>query len=204
MSAVGKKWTKLTLNDLRDLCQSCGLDTHGNKEELGERLSALFCERNDVSPAPGYNNPDENDRVLEITEDSGPAFGDPGIMRCDSGKTLEMSDICSETELPPGSGPRLGESVGNSTGFSKMTMLQKSVVESVVGKIHTSVALNYWRIKIKPSPIILNWLENGVPLWPRGVLPLAISPDPKQYPLTTEQSDWIKNELLRLLKTNAI
>ncbi|CAG8520704.1 2945_t:CDS:2, partial [Cetraspora pellucida] len=347
------KVDKLTLNDLRDLCQSCGLDTHGNKEELGDRLSTLFCERNNVSPAPGYNNLNENDGVLEITEDSGPAFSDPGVMRCDSGKTLDMSDIGSETELPPGNGPKLGESVGNNTGFpssfkgkgktrdvtknenpvpqdsnefcsireeiesravmlrlandkgwkvalqvvgcndkmmqkykdqigtatrmwvsqtnlwrytkrsnkktkrkytdssssesedrgfksqsssdlvtcyncggvghispncprlmqknchldqdpnktidytqvqkQEMTMLQKSVVESVVGKIHTSVALNYWRIKIKPSPIILDWLENGVPLWPRGVLPLAISPDPKQYPLTTEQSDWINH-----------
>ncbi|CAG8690994.1 3108_t:CDS:2, partial [Racocetra persica] len=40
MSVVG--WTKLTLNELRDLCLSCGLDTLGNKDELGERLNTHF------------------------------------------------------------------------------------------------------------------------------------------------------------------
>ncbi|CAG8560813.1 7006_t:CDS:2 [Scutellospora calospora] len=118
MSALGRKWAKLTLNDLRDLCQSCSLNTYGNKEELGERLSTLFSERNNVSPAPGYDNHDENDRVIELTENSEPALGDSGIMRCDSTRTLDISDVCSETELLSGDGPKLGVSVGNDSGFS--------------------------------------------------------------------------------------
>ncbi|CAG8606481.1 6943_t:CDS:2, partial [Cetraspora pellucida] len=99
---------------------SCGLDTHSNKEELRERLSTLFCERNNTSPASCYNNPDENEEVLEITEDTKPAFGKPEIMQYNSGKALEMSDICSETELPPGNRSKLGESIRNGIGFSSL------------------------------------------------------------------------------------
>ncbi|CAG8773129.1 13165_t:CDS:2, partial [Dentiscutata erythropus] len=43
MSVVS--WTKLTLNELKDLCTSCGLSTGGNKEELSERLHVFFEKR---------------------------------------------------------------------------------------------------------------------------------------------------------------
>lgn len=75
---------------------------------------------------------------------------------------------------------------------------------SVVGKLQVPDALNYWKNKIGPSPVVMDWLTNGVPLYPRGVLVLAAQPDPKQYILSEEQKEWMQKELNRLIKSSAI
>ena len=39
--------------------------------------------------------------------------------------------------------------------------------KKVVGSLNQSSSVEYWE-KIKSSPLILNWLKNGIPLFPRG------------------------------------
>ncbi|CAG8744822.1 12880_t:CDS:2 [Gigaspora margarita] len=61
--------------------------------------------------------------------------------------------------------------------------------ESVVGKMQSVEALSYWCHKINPSPVVMDWLVNGVPLFPKGALVLALQPVPNQYVLSNEQVD---------------
>ena len=65
-------------------------------------------------------------------------------------------------------------------------------------------ALNYWQHKIGPSPVVMDWLRNGVPIYPRGVLVLAAKPVPNQYNLSVNQQEWVRKELDRLIKSAAI
>ncbi|CAG8831906.1 36250_t:CDS:2, partial [Gigaspora margarita] len=74
---------------------------------------------------------------------------------------------------------------------------------SVVGKMQAADALDYWRQKIGPSPVVMDWLMNGVPLYPRGALVIAAQPVPKQYVLSVEQEKWAQKELDRLITSSA-
>ncbi|CAG8667599.1 23358_t:CDS:2 [Gigaspora margarita] len=75
---------------------------------------------------------------------------------------------------------------------------------SVVGKMQTIEALSYWKYKICSSPVVIDWLENGVPLYPRGVLVLAAKPVPWQYSLLEDQKQWVRKELDWLLRFQVI
>ncbi|CAG8589200.1 17672_t:CDS:2, partial [Cetraspora pellucida] len=55
-----------------------------------------------------------------------------------------------------------------------------------------------------PPPVVMDWLVNGIPLFSRGVLVLAVQPVPNQYSLSAEQREWVVEETNRLLKTSAI
>ncbi|CAG8446642.1 12480_t:CDS:2, partial [Acaulospora morrowiae] len=58
----------------------------------------------------------------------------------------------------------------------------------VTGRLHMRQYVNYWKTKIQPSELIINWLKNGIPLFPKKLLVLANQPDPPHYPLTEEQN----------------
>ncbi|CAG8725176.1 11503_t:CDS:2, partial [Gigaspora margarita] len=61
---------------------------------------------------------------------------------------------------------------------------------SVVERMQVVDALNYWQHKISPSPVVMDWLRNGVPIYPRGMLVLAAKPVPNQYNLSVDQQEW--------------
>ncbi|CAG8708473.1 14675_t:CDS:1, partial [Gigaspora margarita] len=58
---------------------------------------------------------------------------------------------------------------------------------SVIEKIQTIEALKYWKHKICPLLLVMDWLENSVPLYPREVLVLVAKPVPRQYSLLEDQ-----------------
>ncbi|CAG8792383.1 35974_t:CDS:2, partial [Gigaspora margarita] len=85
--------------------------------------------------------------------------------------------------------------------------MMPAVIESqlsVVGKMQTSETLNYWQQKIGPAPVVVDWLMNDVPLYPREVLVIAIQPVPKQYTLSAKQVEWVQKELSRLVASSAV
>lgn len=75
---------------------------------------------------------------------------------------------------------------------------------SVVGKMQTSDALDYWWQKIGPAQVVMDWLMNGVLLYPRGALVIATQSVPKQYVLSVEQEEWVQKELDRLVTSSAV
>ncbi|CAG8813001.1 45462_t:CDS:2, partial [Gigaspora margarita] len=54
----------------------------------------------------------------------------------------------------------------------------------VTGRLHTDLAVQYWKKVINPAPVVLEWLEKRIPLFPRGVMELASLPVPKQWQFT--------------------
>ncbi|CAG8583090.1 6897_t:CDS:2, partial [Acaulospora morrowiae] len=57
----------------------------------------------------------------------------------------------------------------------------------VTGHLHMKQHVNYWKTKIQALELIVNWLENGISLFPKELLVLANQPNPPHYPLTKEQ-----------------
>ncbi|CAG8692574.1 5464_t:CDS:2, partial [Acaulospora morrowiae] len=45
----------------------------------------------------------------------------------------------------------------------------------VTGCLHMKQHVNYWKTKIQVSELIVNWLENGISLFSKGLLVLAIA-----------------------------
>lgn len=75
---------------------------------------------------------------------------------------------------------------------------------SVVGRLHSKMAISYWKEVIKPAPVIVEWLEKKVPLFPKGVMRLASLPVLRPWQFTEEEKEWISRELERLRATGAI
>ncbi|CAG8827275.1 1748_t:CDS:10, partial [Gigaspora margarita] len=88
------------------------------------------------------------------------------------------------------------EKVNYTQGFSSQnkeeTLGEKE--ELVMGRLHSKAAICYWRNVIKPAPIVMEWLERKVPLFPRGVMNLAALPVPKPWSFTIEEREWINLE----------
>ncbi|CAG8520380.1 44898_t:CDS:2 [Gigaspora margarita] len=86
-------------------------------------------------------------------------------------------------------------------------LVEKDTLEdqiSVVGRMQVVNALNCWQHKIGLSPVVIDWLRNGVPIYPRGMLVLAAKPVPNQYNLSVDQQEWVRKELDRLIKSAVI
>lgn len=98
------------------------------------------------------------------------------------------------------------EKVDYTQGFSSQneeeTLGKKE--ELVMGRLHSKAAICYWRNVIKLAPIVMEWLERKVPLFPRGVMNLAALPVPKPWSFTIEEREWINLELEHLRSTGAI
>lgn len=76
--------------------------------------------------------------------------------------------------------------------------------QKVVGRLNRPTSVQYWKEKIKASPRVIDWLENGVPLFPRGLLALAACKTPKQYSMSEEQEVWLGQELNRVVSEDAV
>jgi len=58
----------------------------------------------------------------------------------------------------------------------------------VVGHLHIDKHVAYWEERILASGLIINWLKNKIPLYPRNLIELSMRPDPLHYLLTEEQN----------------
>ncbi|CAG8758524.1 12858_t:CDS:2, partial [Racocetra fulgida] len=67
----------------------------------------------------------------------------------------------------------------------------RAIEINVIGRLNHPSSVAYWENKIKASPLIIGWLTNGFPLFPRGLLPLAALPEQRQYTMNHEQTEWI-------------
>ncbi|CAG8826905.1 6490_t:CDS:2, partial [Racocetra persica] len=97
--------------------------------------------------------------------------------------------------------PGEGSSSKNNT-MKSMDMLDQS--RKVVGRIHEPWAVRYWIEVIKPPPVVVCWLRNYVPLFPREVWSLIQNEVPRPYDLAKDQEVWLEREILRLEKLGAI
>jgi hypothetical protein len=59
--------------------------------------------------------------------------------------------------------------------------------KKAVDSLNRPSSVSYWQEKIKASPMILSWLRYGISLFPRGLLPLARMPTPKQFEMDGDQ-----------------
>ncbi|CAG8808877.1 4184_t:CDS:2, partial [Racocetra persica] len=63
----GISWSKLTLNELKDLCMSCGLSSVGNKEDLSNRLQAYFGKnKGKATDKSGVGDKEDLDDIIEV------------------------------------------------------------------------------------------------------------------------------------------
>ncbi|CAG8574600.1 1770_t:CDS:2 [Gigaspora rosea] len=74
----------------------------------------------------------------------------------------------------------------------------------VLEKIHELQEVRYWIEKIKPPPVVVCWLKNYMPLFPRDVWSLAQNEIQRPYDLMWDQKEWLGKEIIPLKELGAI
>ncbi|CAG8628169.1 5907_t:CDS:1 [Cetraspora pellucida] len=136
MSGIG--WSKLTLNELKDLCMSCSLSSVGNKEDLSDRFQAYFGKNKGKATDKSEVEDDEDlDDIIEV-----PRI-DADERNWDNGRDadLELDDMRAYSQEADN---RIkDELVGHSQGREKAEQITVDMFLSAMGKIEMKMERNF-------------------------------------------------------------
>ncbi|CAG8551042.1 7540_t:CDS:2, partial [Racocetra persica] len=134
----GISWSKLTLNELKDLCMSCGLSSVRNKEDLSDRLQAYFGKnKGKATDKSGVEDEEDLDDIIEV-----PRFdANERDWNDERDADLEVDDVRAYSQEADN---RIkDELVGRSRGREKAEQITVDMFLSAMGKIEMKIERNF-------------------------------------------------------------